>query len=320
MNPAPPTEARLPRIGAQVSTAGGILNAVHRATAIGAEVVQVFSGNPRQWHGYAYSDEQLDAFAGALQQNGLLLFVHTIYLINIAGPDPVLRDRSTVALAEGLAFAARTGAAGVVTHVGSHRGDGFEASLPRIREAVLRAQDPWRSRPAVRPTCRPLLLESSAGGGDSVGRDPAELASMLECLAGSPTPIGLCLDTAHLFAAGIAVHEPSGLEALVGTLSTSGSLDAVRLIHLNDSRTPFGSRSDRHENLGEGELGTIGLSNVVTHPAFRTSPFVLEVPGFDGHGPDAENMRRARAMRDGTASPSRLLKSDASPSGRDGHA
>ena len=301
MNPISRTKTPLPRIGAQVSTAGGILNAVHRATDIGAEVVQVFSGNPRQWRSYAYSDEQLEAFAGALQRDKLLLFVHTIYLINIAGPDPVLRDRSSLALAEGLAFAARTGAAGVVTHVGSHRGDGFEAALPRIREAVLRAQDMAVASSGT-ADLPPLLLESSAGGGDSVGRDPAELASMLECLAGSPTPIGLCLDTAHLFAAGLAVHEPSGLEALVNALSTSGCLDAVRLIHLNDSRTPFGSRSDRHENLGEGEIGSAGLTHVVRHPAFRTSPFVLEVPGFDGHGPDAENIRRARAMRDGTAS------------------
>ncbi|MCJ7797430.1 MAG: deoxyribonuclease IV [Thermoleophilia bacterium] len=296
------SEVPLPRIGAQVSTAGGLLNAVKRATDIGAEVVQLFAGNPRQWRGYAYTDQQLEAFGGALRESRLLLFVHTIYLINMAGPDPALRDRSTQALAVCLAFAARTGAAGVVTHVGSHRGDGFETALPRIREAVLRAQE------AAIASCGsadlpPLLLESSAGAGNSVGRDPAELGLMLECLAGSPTPVGLCLDTAHLFAAGLAVHTSSGLGSLTAALSTAGCLDAVRLVHLNDSRTPFGSRSDRHENLGEGELGSAGLAMVVRHPAFRRSPFVLEVPGFDGHGPDAENMRRARAMRTAAASP-----------------
>lgn len=299
MMPVPRSEIPLPRIGAQISTAGGLLNAVKRATDIGAEVVQVFSGNPRQWRGYAYTDEQLEAFGSALQESDLLLFVHSIYLINVAGPDPALRDRSTQALAESLAFAARTGAAGVVTHVGSHRGDGFEAALPRIREAVLCAQE------AALASCGtadlpPLLLESSAGGGDSVGRDPAELGLMLECLAGSPAPVGVCLDTAHLFAAGLAVHTSSGLGSLIADLAASGCLDAVRLVHLNDSRTAFGSRSDRHENLGEGELGSAGLAMVVRHPAFRLSPFVLEVPGFDDHGPDAENMRRARAMRDGS--------------------
>lgn len=299
MMPVPRSEIPLPRIGAQISTAGGLLNAVKRATDIGAEVVQVFSGNPRQWRGYAYTDEQLEAFGSALQESDLLLFVHSIYLINVAGPDPALRDRSTQALAESLAFAARTGAAGVVTHVGSHRGDGFEAALPRIREAVLCAQE------AALASCGtadlpPLLLESSAGGGDSVGRDPAELGLMLECLAGSPAPVGVCLDTAHVFAAGLAVHTSSGLGSLIADLAASGCLDAVRLVHLNDSRTAFGSRSDRHENLGEGELGSAGLAMVVRHPAFRLSPFVLEVPGFDDHGPDAENMRRARAMRDGS--------------------
>lgn len=299
MMPVSRSEIPLPRIGAQISTAGGLLNAVKRATDIGAEVVQVFSGNPRQWRGYAYTDEQLEAFGSALQESDLLLFVHSIYLINVAGPDPALRDRSTQALAESLAFAARTGAAGVVTHVGSHRGDGFEAALPRIREAVLCAQE------AALASCGtadlpPLLLESSAGGGDSVGRDPAELGLMLECLAGSPAPVGVCLDTAHLFAAGLAVHTSSGLGSLIADLAASGCLDAVRLVHLNDSRTAFGSRSDRHENLGEGELGSAGLAMVVRHPAFRLSPFVLEVPGFDDHGPDAENMRRARAMRNGS--------------------
>lgn len=299
MMPVSRSEIPLPRIGAQISTAGGLLNAVKRATDIGAEVVQVFSGNPRQWRGYAYTDEQLEAFGSALQESDLLLFVHSIYLINVAGPDPALRDRSTQALAESLAFAARTGAAGVVTHVGSHRGDGFEAALPRIREAVLCAQE------AALASCGtadlpPLLLESSAGGGDSVGRDPAELGLMLECLAGSPAPVGVCLDTAHLFAAGLAVHTSSGLGSLIADLAASGCLDAVRLVHLNDSRTAFGSRSDRHENLGEGELGSAGLAMIVRHPAFRLSPFVLEVPGFDDHGPDAENMRRARAMRNGS--------------------
>lgn len=302
MRPTSRSEVSLPRIGAQISTAGGLLNAVKRATDIGAEVVQVFSGNPRQWRSYAYTGEQLEAFECALHESKLLLFVHTIYLINVAGPDPALRDRSTQALVESLAFAARTGAAGVVTHVGSHRGDSFETALPRIREAAFRAQE------AALASCGtadlpPLLLESSAGAGDTVGRDPAELGLMLECLAGSPAPVGVCLDTAHLFAAGLAVHTSSGLGSLIADLEVSGCLDAVRLVHLNDSRTAFGSRSDRHENLGEGELGSAGLTRVVQHPAFRFSSFVLEVPGFDGHGPDAENMRRARAMREGSASP-----------------
>jgi len=301
MRPAPRSESPRRRIGAQISTAGGLLNAVRRATDIGAEAVQVFSGNPRQWRSHAYTVEQLEAFSSALRDSDLLLFVHAIYLINVAGPDSALRERSTQALAESMVFAARTRAAGVVTHVGSHRGDGFETALPRIREAVLRAQG------AAVDACGttdlpPLLLETSAGGGDSVGRDPAELGLMLECLAGSQAPVGVCLDTAHLFAAGLAVHTPSGLGSLVVDLQASGCLDAVRLIHLNDSRTAFGSRSDRHENLGEGQLGSTGLALVVQHPAFRLCSFVLEVPGFDGHGPDAENMRRARAMREESAS------------------
>lgn len=298
----PASHVLLPPIGAQVSAAGGLLRAVERAAAIEAEVVQVFSGNPRQWRAYEYSQEQLTAFGDALRDQNLLLFVHTIYLINVASPDAALRDRSTQALRESLVFAARTGATGVVTHVGSHRGGGFPAALPRIREAVFQAQATATTICGA-ATLPPLLLESSAGGGDSVGRDPEELGLMLAYLAASPTPLGVCLDTAHLFAAGHAVHTAEGLEALVTELAASGCLGAVGLIHLNDCRTPFGSHSDRHENLGEGALGTDALTRVVRHPAFHRTPFVLEVPGFEGHGPDTENIRRARAMREGAPCP-----------------
>lgn len=300
---APTSHAILPPIGAQVSAAGGLLRAVERAAAIEAEVVQVFSGNPRQWRAYEYTPDQLTAFGDALRERSILLFVHTIYLINVASPDSALRDRSTEALRESLVFAARTGATGVVTHVGSHRGEGFQTALPGIREAVFQAQTAAVADCGT-ATLPPLLLESSAGGGDSVGRDPEELGLMLAYLADPPTPLGLCLDTAHLFAAGHALHTLEGLEELVADLEASSSLDAVRLIHLNDCRTPFGSHRDRHENLGEGELGTDALTRVVRHPAFRRTPFALEVPGFEGHGPDAENMRRARAMRGGAAPPS----------------
>lgn len=294
--PAP--RASWPPIGAQVSAAGGLLRAVERATALEAEVMQVFSANPRQWRAYEYTPDQLSAFGEALRQRDMLLFVHTIYLINVAGPDAALRERSTQTLTASLVFAARTGATGVVTHVGSHRGDGFQTALPRIREAIFQAQTAAAaiSSPAALP---PLLLETSAGGGDSVGRDPEELGLMVAYLADPPALIGVCLDTAHLFAAGHAVHTAEGLRTLVAALEASRSLGSVGLIHLNDCRTPFGSRSDRHANLGEGELGTDALARVVRHPAFRQTPFVLEVPGFEGHGPDAENMRRARAMRDG---------------------
>jgi deoxyribonuclease-4 len=142
-----------------------------------------------------------------------------------------------------------------------------------------------------------LLLETSAGGGDSLGRSPAELGRLVRGLDRAGVPAGVCLDTAHLFAAGYPVHLEQGLEALLEELGAEVGLDRVGLVHLNDSRSGLGSLADRHENLWEGRIGRKGLAGWVCHPALREVPFVLEVPGFDGRGPDRRNLGRARRLR-----------------------
>ena len=142
-----------------------------------------------------------------------------------------------------------------------------------------------------------------------------QLAALLEALAAEPAlrnaaptaagppAAGICLDTAHLFAAGYAVHDPDGLAALVDDLRSLGLLDRVGLMHLNDSSAPFASNRDRHENPGDGLIGYEGLTRVVRHPAFAHVPFVLEVPGADGHGPDAASIAVVKAMRNGRPRP-----------------
>jgi deoxyribonuclease-4 len=133
-----------------------------------------------------------------------------------------------------------------------------------------------------------------------MGRNLAELEALVEVC---PQPCGLCLDTAHLFASGNPVHRPEGLEQLVSNLETRDLLPLLKLIHLNDSRTPFASGRDHHENLGLGQLGYEALGRVIRHPAFDAIPFVLEVPGLDGHGPDAFSIETATAMRRGAPAP-----------------
>ncbi|MCZ7662418.1 MAG: deoxyribonuclease IV [Thermoleophilia bacterium] len=282
----------MPPIGAQVSAAGGLPNAIIRARAIGAEAVQLFPSNPRQWRPFIYSDGDLSDFGTRLRRAGLPLFIHTIYLINLASPDATLRKRSTVALTQALVFAARTAASGVVTHIGSHRGDGFRTALRRVTRAIEEALT--RAAEATEPPIPPLLLETSAGGGDSLGRSPAELGELVSAF---PTRLGVCLDSAHLFAGGYSVHTEAGLAELVTELRREALLERVGLVHLNDCKTPLGSYADRHENLWEGLLGRAGLRTFMAQPAFRHVPFVLEVPGFAGHGPDSRNMRRARILR-----------------------
>jgi deoxyribonuclease-4 len=232
-----------------------------------------------------------------LERRDLPLFLHTVYLLNLASPDGELRRRSRDVLSEALTLGALTAAAGVVTHVGSHRGHGFEVALPRVLETVVGAIGLAQVSLAAEGRDRalpPLLLENGAGSGATVGGSLEELAALLETL---PSSCGLCLDTAHLFAAGYPVHTATGLKRLLDRLSEDRLLDRLALIHFNDSKTPFASGRDQHENPGEGYIGKTGLARVVRHPAFASIPFVLEVPGEQGHGPDAVNVARAKLMR-----------------------
>jgi deoxyribonuclease-4 len=292
----------LPLIGAQIKTAGGFRLVPERAAQIGAEVVQIFNSNARQWRPRPFDPDELETLKAGLADRGLPLFFHTIYLINLASPDEELRLHSSAALAEALFVWAVAGADGVVVHVGSHRGEGFDTAAGWVGLAVQYAQGLARERLAglnLEASLPCLLLETSAGSANSMGRDLEQLAALLHSLPGE---CGLCLDTAHLFAAGYPIHEVDGLERFVEELRSRRLLDAIRLIHLNDSRTPFGSGRDHHENLGDGEIGCEALGRVLRHPAFRERSFVLEVPGLDGHGPDAVNLERAKTIRSATPS------------------
>lgn len=236
-----------------------------------------------------------------MRRASLPLYVHSIYLINLASPGEDLRRASATSLADALHFGAVAGAAGVVTHIGSHRGDGFERGLARVVAAAdeaysLLGERLARSSEIVGGTLDPprLLLETSAGGGDSLGRDPAELGRLVREVPNEP---GVCLDTAHLYAAGFPLDEPDGVTVFLDELAAAGSKGGVALVHLNDSKTELGSKSDRHENLWDGRYGRAGLRYVMAERRLQTAPCILEVPGTDGHGPDKRNIQRARILR-----------------------
>jgi deoxyribonuclease-4 len=302
-----------PLVGAQISTAGGFDPVPERAVAIGAEVVQLFSSNPRMWQARSPGPEDCAALAAGLRKHRLPLFFHTIYLINLASPDEQLRLRSSAALSHSLVTGALAGAAGVVTHVGSHKGDGFGSAVERVVDCIRMAGELARASLTEQghgPLLPSLLLETGAGAGTIVGSRLEELAALVDALASRPqlsrphTPdIGLCLDTAHMFAAGYPLHEGKGLDSLVDELRGRDLLARVALIHLNDSAAPFASNRDRHENPGDGYLGYDGLARVVRHEALAQIPFVLEVPGADGRGPDAANVALVKSMREEAPSP-----------------
>ena len=289
-----PRKPRLPRIGAHVSVAGGLAEVLPRARAMGAEAVQIFPSSPRQWRPCRYSLAEAQAFGAALTAACIPLFVHTIYLINLATSDPELRARSVAAVADALVFGARAGAAGVVTHLGSHRGEGFDAACPRVVEALGRALEAAREANGSNPPA--LLLETAAGGRGAVGNTPEELGRLLS-LAKAGGHLGVCLDSAHLFAAGYPVHTAAGLDETLRRFGTEVGLERVGLVHLNDSATDLGSRRDRHANLWTGEIGRDGVTAWVRALQLLGVPFVLETPGFDGKGPDHRNLWRAKRLR-----------------------
>jgi deoxyribonuclease-4 len=302
-----PTVTR-PLLGAHIRTAGGLALVPGRAVAIGAEVVQIFNSNPRTWRVQIRSPEEVASLREDLRSYGLPLYYHSIYLINLAATDAKLRHRSVGALAEALFLGALTEARGVVTHIGSRHdrsfADAADLVITGISDAFLQAKERLATEDMLNPLPH-LLLETSAGSGTTLGARLDELAALLSGLpaSGLPASCGVCLDTAHLFAAGYPIHTEQGLEKTIHELETHGLLGHVRLVHLNDSKTALASSIDRHENLGDGRIGLEGLSRFVRHPAFRDVPFVLEVPGLSGHGPDVANMERAKSMRQGLPVP-----------------
>jgi deoxyribonuclease-4 len=329
----------LPLIGGQLSTAGGWSHVPDRAVAVAAEVVQVFSSNPRIWPVTPPDVDALATLSASLRADRIPLFIHAVYLINPASPDFDLRSRSVAALAHALLTGALAGAAGVVTHLGSHRGEGFEKAAPWVAESLTLARRGAEQSLAELsadtsggicvgagtklPT---LLLETSAGSGATVGATLEELQTLLGLLADAGAPAaaahsgsaesqsGLCLDTAHMFAAGYALHQQRGLAALVDELQQRDLLHRVGLVHLNDSASLFASKRDRHANPGEGELGYEGLARLVRHTAFAPVPFVLEVPGSEGHGPGLAEIALVKRMRQGAPNPrARIADGESGP-------
>jgi deoxyribonuclease IV len=279
-------------LGAHVSSAGGYAKARARGQAIGAEVIQGFSQSPRQWKAPALDLDVLRADREAERFGIEKTFLHATYLINLATANDELREKSVACLTENLVAGTAVGCDGVVLHIGSHLGEGLDATLARITDAIRRSFDDVEERTGE-SSCR-LLLENAAGAGHTVGRSFEEIAQVIEA-AGDDARLGMCLDTQHLFASGIGFDTPEIADTTIAHLDATIGLDRLGLIHLNDSKVPFGANRDRHENLGEGCIGAAALAALLGSPRLAGVTAVLEVPGT-GDGPRTEDMVVARAI------------------------
>jgi deoxyribonuclease-4 len=263
-----------------------------RALEIGAECAQFFVSPPQSWRSPAHAPAEIEAYRAARWASGVgPQFLHSIYLINLASGDVLLRERSLRSLVTYLEWAERLGADGVITHLGSGRDVGAQEARRLIASALERVLAEARS--AV-----PLLLETTAGGGALFGGTFEELGGVIADL-GRPPRLRLCLDTAHVFAAGLYDGTADGLERLLAGLDATAGLKRLAAVHLNDSMTAFGSRRDRHANVGEGLLGAAGLGAVLRHPALAEQSFILEVPGRNRGGPQRRDLEAARALARG---------------------
>ncbi len=276
-------------IGAHLSSSGGIDTAVDRAEAIGAESLPVFTQSPRTWRPTNHAQESFDRFRERREEVGLQgVLCHALYLCNFATTKDDIYEKSVLALATTMDVACAIGAEGVVVHVGSHLGAGFEAGLERVlpaMELVLeRCNDTtW------------LLMENSAGAGGTIGRSIEELATIFERLDRHPR-LGLCLDSCHLYVSGVDVTDPTTLDAVLDEVDDSIGLDRLRALHVNDSAAPLGSNRDRHANIGDGLLGE-KLGVFLGNERLQGLPAVLEVAGPENKGPDANEIRKAKEIR-----------------------
>jgi deoxyribonuclease IV len=277
------------RVGVHTSIAGGVANAARHARKIGCDTFQMFSANPRGWRVRERHQSEYEAFREARSLYKLEpVVVHTNYLVNLASADARIGYGSISAFRRELERALALGADFLVTHPGSAKG-------------TTKSQAIWRCIESLRSAATGLhldglmvLIENTAGQGSAIGSTFEEVAEIMAG-AGRDLPVGACIDTAHCFAAGYAVHTPVGLKATVTHIENTLCMENIRVIHANDSKTLFESHTDRHEHIGQGHIGAEAFSRIVRHPKLKRIPFICETP-IDRPGDDKRNIRMLRKL------------------------
>lgn len=276
--------------GAHQSIAGGWWRALERGRAAGCDAVQIFVKNNMQWAGRLPSAEEAGQFKAARGATGIqAVFGHAGYLINLGAPPSSKRDQSIASLIQELRIAQLLGVPFLVLHPGAHLGDGVEAGLDRIARGLDEATR------ATRGSRVRIALENTAGQGSCLGNDLKHLGEIYARVA-RPQRLGVCLDTAHLFAAGYDLRAPQGWDRALAELDRAVGLDQILAFHLNDSKTGLGSRVDRHAHIGEGEIGLRGFRQVVRDERFENHPACLETPKSEDLHEDVRNLATLRRL------------------------
>ncbi len=279
------------KIGGHVSAAGGLDKAIERAQAIGANCVQVFSGSPRVWARSPLENINVDLVRAKQAELHISPIVtHALYLTNLASDNPELLKKSIEALIFDLKFDALINGAGVVVHLGSHQGRGWEAVRQQVAEAIseILVKTPDNSK---------LLIENAAGQNGKICGNLGEIRWLMDQVKSAR--LGWCFDTCHAFAAGMALGEQKPNDDCLTAIEEIDRWhlwESLVCIHVNDSRDPFASGRDRHANLGDGLIPTADFKHFLNQPRIKSKLMILEVPGIEGDGPDAENITRLKQL------------------------
>ena len=279
------------RLGVHVPIAGGLWKALERAQQLSCTTMQIFSRSPRGGPAPVLTEEMVQRFDTARRQADIdPLIVHAPYIINLASPEAWTWKRSVVLATEEVTRCRQIGASYLFMHVGSHRGSGEEAGIARVAEALNRTLEKAKDDVMI-------LLENTAGSGQGLGDTFEQLAAMRQRVE-RKRAIGICLDTAHLFAAGFAIHAPEGLEETLAKFDRVVGAEHLRVMHVNDSKVAFNSRVDRHWHIGEGQIGLEAMQRIVTHPRVRDLPLILETPK-KAPADDPRNLATVRRLTQG---------------------
>ena len=276
-------------IGAHVSTAGGLVEAHGRGVERGCAAIQVFNQSPRQWRPTRWKPDDVAEFLELMKDGPIeSVTIHAVYLINPATKDRDMRHKSAASLIHALRMGDEIGADGVVLHPGSTVGEPQQEALTRVGEMVKHAL-------AESEGCR-LLLENTAGAGNTIGRTFEELRELID-LAGSDKRIGVCLDSCHMWASGFDIATAKKLTGVVDEFKKVVGIRRLKCLHVNDSQVPLGANRDRHAIPGEGEIGPKGCAAFLSEPRFEKLPALFEGPGTSGHAPDKVDVDTMRRLR-----------------------
>lgn len=275
-------------IGGHVSTAGGFLKAIKNAECIGAECIQIFGASPRQWHTRMPSQKEIEVYRRAIKKSSIRrVYLHGAYLVNLASIDGDKRKKSVKNLIEHFSIAELIGADGIIFHVGSGKGMSQQEALDLVIEGMklVIKNVPGKSE---------LIIENAAGGGQKLGANAKEIGEIISRIKSSRVKV--CFDTAHAFEAGlIDEYSSTKIKSLLKDWDAEVGLENIVALHINDSKSPFYSHYDRHENIGKGYIGLNAFKNLAKEKRLFNKAWILEVPGFNGEGPDKKNIDIVRA-------------------------